>query len=77
MLQPELSGPAQEGVLPPASVLPAGSDATTTASRIQAIVSGAMPAPLPIATQTACLRRTLEALAARPAAAPEAAAAAQ
>jgi len=77
VLQPELSGPAQEGVLPPASVLPAGSDATTTASRIQAIVSGAMPAPLPIATQTACLRRTLEALAARPAAAPEAAAAAQ
>jgi anthranilate phosphoribosyltransferase len=76
-LQPELSVAAQEGVLPPASVLPAGSDATTTASRIQAIVSGAMPAPVPIAAQTACLLRTLEALAAASREAPEAAAAAQ
>ena len=55
----------------------AGSDATTTASRIQAIVSGAMPAPLPMATQTNCLLRTLDALAAGAPEAPEAATAAQ
>jgi hypothetical protein len=77
VLRSELSVPAQEGVLVPTSVLPAGSDATTTASRIQAIVSGAMPAPLPIATQTNCLLRTLEALAAGTPEAPEAATAAQ
>jgi len=77
VLRRDLSVPAQEGVLAPSSMLPAGSDATTTASRIQAIVSGAMPAPLPIATQTACLLRTLEALAAGTPEAPETATAAQ
>ena len=60
--QPELSLPAQEGVLSHAPVLPRGNDAATTASTIQAIVSGAMPAPAPIAAQVACLRRVLDLL---------------
>jgi anthranilate phosphoribosyltransferase len=77
MLRPELSVPAQEGVLTQPAVLPAGSDAATTASTIQAIVSGAMPAPLPLATQTSCLLRALATLAAGPTQAPQAAIAAQ
>jgi anthranilate phosphoribosyltransferase len=76
-LRPELSVPAQQGVLTQPSVLPAGSDAATTASMIQAIVSGAMPAPLPLATQTSCLLRVLATLAAGPTQAPQAAIAAQ
>jgi anthranilate phosphoribosyltransferase len=58
-LRPELSAPAQEGVLAHGSALPASRDAAATACAIQAIVSGAMPAPLPIATQSACLLRAL------------------
>ena len=58
-LRPELSIPAQEGVLTGAPVLPPGNDASTTASAIQAIVSGAIPAPMPLTTQTACLLRAL------------------
>jgi anthranilate phosphoribosyltransferase len=77
LLRPELSVPAQEGVLTQPSVLPPGSDAATTASTIQAIVSGAKPAPLPLATQTSCLLRALAALEAGPSRAPEAAIAAQ
>ena len=77
LLRAELSVPAQQGVLTQPSVLPAGSDALTTASTIQAIVSGAMPAPLPLATQTSCLLRTLAVLAAGSPRAPEAAVAAQ
>jgi anthranilate phosphoribosyltransferase len=63
-LRPELSLPAQEGVLTEAPVLPRSNDAATTAGTIQAIVSGAMPAPAPIAAQVACLRRVLDVLAA-------------
>lgn len=59
----DLSVPAQEGVLTGASVLPPRNDAATTASSIQAIVSGAIPAPLPLAQQTACLLRALAATA--------------
>ena len=44
----ELSLPAQEGVLTEPPVLPRSNDAATTARCIQAIVSGAMPAPAPI-----------------------------
>jgi hypothetical protein len=58
----ELSAPAQEGVLAGAPILPPGNDASTTASTIQAIVSGAIPAPVPLATQTACLLRALASL---------------
>ena len=61
----DLSLPAQEGVLVQAPMLPRSNDATTTASAIQAIVSGAMPAPPPIAAQVACLLRVLGALGTR------------
>jgi hypothetical protein len=43
-------------------VLPRTSDAPTTASYIQAIVSGAMPAPPAITAQVECLSRALGAL---------------
>jgi anthranilate phosphoribosyltransferase len=66
--RPELSVPAQGGVLASAPVLPPGNDASTTASTIQAIVSGAIPAPAPLAAQTACL---LHAMATMPAGAPD------
>lgn len=59
--RPDLSVPAQEGVLISAPVLPSGNDAATTASTIQAIVSGAIPAPAPLAIQTATLLRALAA----------------
>ena len=58
----DLSLPAQEGVLRQAPVLVRSNDASTTASAIQAIVSGAMPAPAPIAAQVACLLRVLDVL---------------
>ena len=61
-LRPELSLPAQEGVLTQASMLPSSRDAATTACAIQAIVSGAMPAPAPIAAQVACILRVIDAL---------------
>ena len=57
-----MSLPAQEGVLRHAPVVVQGNDAATTASAIQAIVSGAMPAPPPIAAQAACLLRVLAAI---------------
>ncbi len=61
--RPDLSLPAQEGVLTRAPALPVSTDAATTASAIQAIVSGAMPAPAPIAAQVACILRVIDALA--------------
>ena len=76
-LRGELSAPAQEGVLTHASVLPQGNDAATTASTIQSIVSGAMPAPQSLETQTSCLLRALADLDPRTKGVPEAAAAAQ
>jgi anthranilate phosphoribosyltransferase len=76
-LRPELSVPAQEGVLTGAPVLPPGNDASTTASTIQAIVSGAIPAPAPLATQTACVLRALATIQASAKEAPEAAPATQ
>jgi anthranilate phosphoribosyltransferase len=62
--RPDLSLPAQEGVLMQAPALPGGNDALTTASAIQAIVSGAMPAPPPIEAQVECLLSVLGALSA-------------
>jgi anthranilate phosphoribosyltransferase len=72
----DLSVPAHEGVLTQAPLLPGSNDAATTASAIQAIVSGAMPAPAPIAAQVACLMRVLAVLGTRTEA-PSAQAAAQ
>ena len=60
-LRPDLSLPAQEGVLTQAPMLPRNHDAATTACAIQAIVSGAMPAPAPIAAQVACILRVIDA----------------
>ena len=76
ILRGDLSLPAQEGVLRQAPVLLHSHDAATTACAIQAIVSGAMPAPAPIAAQVACLLRVLDALGA-PVEAPPARVAAQ
>ena len=70
-MRAELSVPAQEGVLATAPVVPPGNDASTTASTIQAIVSGAIPAPVPLATQTACLLRALASMQAGAREAPE------
>ena len=58
----DLSLPAQEGVLANAPILQPCNDVATTASTIQSIVSGAMPAPAPIAAQVACLLRVLDVL---------------
>ena len=61
-LRSDLSLPGQEGILRQAPVLVRSNDAATTASAIQAIVSGAMPAPAPIAAQVACVLRVLDVL---------------
>ena len=58
-LRPELSLPGHSGVVTELPVLPRGNDAPTTASTIQAIVSGAMPAPGAVTAQVNCLVRAL------------------
>ena len=60
--RPDLSLPGQTGVVTAMPVLPRTSDAPTTASYIQAIVSGAMPAPPAIAAQVECLVGAMAAL---------------
>jgi anthranilate phosphoribosyltransferase len=60
--RPELSLAGQSGVVTEIPVLPRTSDAPTTASYIQAIVSGAMPAPPAIMAQVECVSRAIEAL---------------
>ena len=60
--RPELSLAGQSGVVTEMPVLPRTSDAPTTASYIQAIVSGAMPAPPAIVAQVKCLLHALETL---------------
>lgn len=62
-LRPELSRPAQEGVLTELPVLPRECDASTTALYIQSVVSGEKPAPVPITQQVDCLTRALIAVA--------------
>jgi hypothetical protein len=59
ILRGDLSLPAQEGILRQAPVLLRSNDAATTASAIQAIVSGAMPAPAAVTAQVDCLVRAL------------------
>lgn len=63
-LNAELSVPAHEGVLAELPVLPRETDAATTALWIQAIVSGAQPAPAPLLRQVEALRRALDLLSA-------------
>ena len=60
--RPDLSVPAHGGVLTEMPVLPRGNDAPTTASTIQAVVSGAMPAPRAITTQVDTLLAALAVL---------------
>jgi anthranilate phosphoribosyltransferase len=57
--RPELSLAGHDGVVTAMPVLPRTSDAPTTASFIQAVVSGATPAPPAIATQVECLVRAV------------------
>ncbi len=54
-LRIDLSLPGQAGVVTGLPVLPRSSDAPTTASYIQAIVSGATPAPGAVTAQVDCL----------------------
>ena len=62
-LRPELSLAGQAGVVTEMPALPCTSDAPTTASYIQAIVSGTAPAPPAIAAQVECLMQAMAALA--------------
>lgn len=59
--RPDLSLPAQEGVLTELPVLPRTIDAATTAVYIQSVISGEKPAPAPLLRQAECIRRSLEA----------------
>lgn len=58
-LRADLSLAGHAGVVTGLPVLPRSSDAPTTASYIQAIVSGAMPAPGSVTAQVDCLVRAL------------------
>ena len=60
--RPDLSIPAQDGVLSELPVLPRETDPAHTALYIQAVVSGEKPAPAPLLQQVDCLERTLEAM---------------
>jgi len=57
--RPDLSLAGQSGTVTELPVLPRSSDAATTARWIQAIVSGAMPAPAAVSAQVECLVRAL------------------
>jgi anthranilate phosphoribosyltransferase len=59
--RPELSLPGQAGVVTELPLLPRTSDAPTTASYVQAVLSGATPAPPNIVAQVDCLMRALDA----------------
>jgi anthranilate phosphoribosyltransferase len=61
--RPELSQPAQEGVLAGLPVLPRSCDAATTAVYIQGVLSGEKPAPEPLARQVECIVHALAAAA--------------
>jgi anthranilate phosphoribosyltransferase len=58
-LRADLSLAGHSGVVTELPVLPRSSDAPTTASYIQAIVSGAMPAPGAVMAQVECLVRAI------------------
>lgn len=60
--RPELSCPAQEGVLATMPLLPRTHDAATTALYIQAVMSGEKPAPDPLENQVALVLKSLSAL---------------
>ena len=60
--RPELSSPAQEGVLSALPLLPRTCDAATTALYIQAVMSGEKPAPAPLELQVRLLLNAVAAL---------------
>ena len=68
--RPELGRAAQEGVLAQLPLLPREHDAATTAHYIQAVASGAKPAPAPVQAQAECLVQALAAAVSSPAAQP-------
>ena len=59
--RPDLSLPAQTGVLAGLPVLPRSIDAPTTAVYIQSVVGGETPMPAPLERQVECLLRALAA----------------
>jgi len=66
--RPDLSRPAQSGVLTGLPVLPRSYDASTTALYIQSVISGEKPAPAPLLQQVEALLAALDALPPRTAA---------
>jgi len=64
-LRPELSAPAQEGVLSEMPLLPRDTDAASTAVYVQEVISGTRPAPAPLARQVALIVAAAAALQAR------------
>lgn len=54
-LQPELSCPAQEGVLAELPILPRSTEAHAAALYVQAVAAGVQPAPAPLERQVALL----------------------
>jgi len=64
--RPELSAPAQEGVLSELPLLPRATDAASTAVYVQEVLSGSRPAPAPLTRQIALVAATVAVLAARP-----------
>ena len=66
----DCSLPAQEGTLTELPLLPAATDAASTAVYVQEVLSGMRPVPTPVATQAALIVAAVAALQAR-AAAPE------
>lgn len=64
--RPELSAPAQEGVLTELPLLPRTTDAASTALYAQEVLSGSRPAPASLTRQVALIRATLAQMAARP-----------
>jgi anthranilate phosphoribosyltransferase len=59
---PELGMAAHEGVITTLPVLPRSQDAATTARYVQSVVSGAVPAPLPIARQVETILHMMAAM---------------
>ncbi len=64
-LRPELSAPAQEGVLAELPLLPRATDAASTAVYVQEVLSGMRPVPGPVARQAALIVDAVAALQAR------------
>lgn len=60
--RPDLSIPAQEGVLAELPLLPRATDAASTAVYVQEVISGSRPAPAPLARQAGLIVAAVAAL---------------